>query len=913
MATLDKLIGETLDGKYLLDRLLGQGGMGAVFLATHIGTKRIVALKVIAPQFTANEEVGERFRREAEAAGRMRHPNVVNVTDFGFALMGRDRIAYLVMEYLDGCSLDDKLKETGSLPLAFTVDIVEQICLAISHAHKQGVIHRDLKPDNIWLQPDQRGGYIVKVLDFGLAKLRDTTADQGDQAESRLSTGAETQALARSVRTVAGRQTTNTRQAGSNTVAPENGSSSTVEAEALTTIQSPADHEEQKTAILHPADVTGIAPGETRAGNDSGARQNAADQQTDGITLIQNPTNDDEGVTRIQAGPLDEGSAQGSSTAVGARDNTQGAGNSTASQSNSHRSGATTFDSDTVKLTRIGSVLGTPLYMSPEQCRGEALDARSDIYSLGVIVYQMLAGEPPFKGNMIELMEKHMSEPPPRINEKRPDLPIAVANLIMAAIAKNPEQRPANSESFSAALRATAEGETEILRQSKAYYYTSQRVFFGLSALVYLPFAVLSMVLSIVLPKFVPLTTVASVAIFYVFIFLLVLFGTKICTAACALAIKELRGNPEAAIKPGRIFRIVAARSPAIVGTAAAYYLSVLAGLIRFITPAITAAVDGTLFPQIVVLEKRSGPDAIARSKQLISRLRPIAAALLAREFGISLGSIVFFPFISVGLAILFGGSGADSLNAMISPMMRHFLVFYCWFILCIMHTPYDAMPFASLYFKSRQAQGEPDDESGSAAGRRYDHPSRKPATISKTSLAWFTIPLLMLAFLIVFPATAGRTSLIESVRQGKQNSVQRMLAAGKSPNVTRAGGTSALMYASRDGYVDIAKLLIDAGANVNARDGDGDDALMYAALDGRSEVISLLLSNGANLNGKNNHSETALLAAARRGRTETVRRLLAAGPDVTVKNDKGKTALECAEEEGHLQVADLLKQVGEK
>src|SRR5215475_3601191 len=99
---LERLIGQVLDNKYQLDKRLGQGGMGAVFLATHLGTKRPVALKVIAPQFMANEEFVERFRREAEAAGRLRHPNVVNVTDFGFAQVERQPLAYLVMEYLDG-------------------------------------------------------------------------------------------------------------------------------------------------------------------------------------------------------------------------------------------------------------------------------------------------------------------------------------------------------------------------------------------------------------------------------------------------------------------------------------------------------------------------------------------------------------------------------------------------------------------------------------------------------------------------------------------------------------------------------------------------------------------------------------------------------------------------------------------
>src|SRR5213594_3223095 len=171
MTSLEHYVGQTLDDKYRLERLLGQGGMGAVYLATHLGTDRYVALKLIAPQFMRNPEFVERFKREARAAGRLRHPNVVDVTDFGFATIGPERVAYLVMEYLDGCTLSDVLVEETRLPLYWAVDILEQVCLAVHEAHQQGVIHRDLKPDNIWLEPNGRGGYRVKVLDFGIAKL----------------------------------------------------------------------------------------------------------------------------------------------------------------------------------------------------------------------------------------------------------------------------------------------------------------------------------------------------------------------------------------------------------------------------------------------------------------------------------------------------------------------------------------------------------------------------------------------------------------------------------------------------------------------------------------------------------------------------------------------------------------------
>ena len=134
MAELENYVGQVLDEKYLLECLLGQGGMGAVYLATHLGTERFVALKLITPQFMRDEEFVERFRREARAAGRLRHPNVVDVTDFGFARAGAERVAYLVMEYLDGCTLGDVLAEERRLPLEWVVDILEQVSSAVSEA-----------------------------------------------------------------------------------------------------------------------------------------------------------------------------------------------------------------------------------------------------------------------------------------------------------------------------------------------------------------------------------------------------------------------------------------------------------------------------------------------------------------------------------------------------------------------------------------------------------------------------------------------------------------------------------------------------------------------------------------------------------------------------------------------------------
>src|SRR5262249_9754699 len=128
-----------------------------------------------------------RFRLEAEAAGRLRHPNVVDVTDFGFARLGAANIAYLVMEYLDGCALSEILAEEVRLPLMWVVDILEQACSAVDEAHQHGTTHGHRNPENIWLEPTGRGGYPDKVLDFGLEKLApaaqvkpERTLDQSD-------------------------------------------------------------------------------------------------------------------------------------------------------------------------------------------------------------------------------------------------------------------------------------------------------------------------------------------------------------------------------------------------------------------------------------------------------------------------------------------------------------------------------------------------------------------------------------------------------------------------------------------------------------------------------------------------------------------------------------------------------------
>ena len=170
----DRLLGQILDSKYELFERLGQGGMGAVYKArrTHIGDE--VAVKVLLEKFLAGHEATERFRREARAAAMLRHPNIVTIHDFsdGSAPGGH---AYIVMELVEGVSLRSRLKREGKIDYEHAVPLLRGVCAGVGSAHRKGIIHRDLKPDNIIISTAHNPGEpeIVKVIDFGIAKLRE--------------------------------------------------------------------------------------------------------------------------------------------------------------------------------------------------------------------------------------------------------------------------------------------------------------------------------------------------------------------------------------------------------------------------------------------------------------------------------------------------------------------------------------------------------------------------------------------------------------------------------------------------------------------------------------------------------------------------------------------------------------------
>lgn len=176
----DRLIGRVIDGRYRIDARLGHGGMGVVYRATRLHIGDVVAIKVLREELLINPQSLERFHREAKAAALLKHPNVVTIHDFGTT---EDRIAYLVMELLEGESLRALVHRQGALTQADAVEIACQICAGLDEAHRRNIVHRDLKPDNIILS-NVTAGIHVKVLDFGIAKLRDLQAGDGSLTES---------------------------------------------------------------------------------------------------------------------------------------------------------------------------------------------------------------------------------------------------------------------------------------------------------------------------------------------------------------------------------------------------------------------------------------------------------------------------------------------------------------------------------------------------------------------------------------------------------------------------------------------------------------------------------------------------------------------------------------------------------
>jgi eukaryotic-like serine/threonine-protein kinase len=268
----DPYAGKTLADRYEIERLVGTGGTSIVYRANHLQLRRTVAIKMLKAHLVTDEESKKRFEQEARAVSCLTHPNVVGVYDVGVTKYGEP---YIVMEFLQGVSLAEIVAQEGRITLERGLPIFIQACSALAHAHKKDVVHRDVKPSNIMIVPTDDDPEYVKIVDFGLAKLRSLTGE---------------------------------------------------------------------------------------------------------------------------------------------------------------------FQ----RLTKTGEVFGSPVYMSPEQCTGRKLDQRTDVYSMGVVMYEGLSGRPPFKERTtIETIRKQIKEPAPRFSELNPELkiPEQLESVILRCLTKNPDER----------------------------------------------------------------------------------------------------------------------------------------------------------------------------------------------------------------------------------------------------------------------------------------------------------------------------------------------------------------------------------------------------------------------------------------------------------------------------------------
>ncbi|MEP6925823.1 MAG: serine/threonine-protein kinase [Pyrinomonadaceae bacterium] len=665
------LTGQTLDEKYKIERELGRGGMGSVYLATHVGTERAVAVKVIAPEFMRRGEFIERFRREARAAGRLRHPNVVDVTDFGIAETPVGEIAYLVMEYLDGCTLGEILEEEKNLPLSWTLDILEQTCAAVDEAHRQGIIHRDLKPDNIWLEPNARGGYTVKVLDFGIAKLEEPMGHDDDE---------ETELVQSEQFKVNSLMFSNATQILSKNRTLAISSNSDSENNTLTTPLN-SNFENAENGILNLEN------------------QNPTDFSH---TLIQNPVANAETLIQYESSPSEENetaifAAARATAAGGGQDGTgddfktkiltEPASNQTTSEKG--------FGTNTASLTRIGAVLGTPLYMSPEQCRGEKLDSRADVYSLGVIAYQMLSGAPPFTGKYTEVMEAHKEIAPPPLENKK--VPRKVKKVIASALEKNADQRPATALAFASKLQANSEGVGALFRRALTIYNEHLPMFLKLTLLLFAPviLATFGQVAAqlLVVTETIPATlgtaisAVLSIIIPFINIFCVsILSGvtTWLVAQLMAVPLRPVRLRPafQKARQHLRTFAgtvmltsilsvvgLIAGLVPGaiLIGFGAAYYskssqiavIMIIMGIIVLllgVSVGLILFVKYSLVTPVVMMENLRGRAALKRSGELVKRSRGTVIAVILINLFVPMmlsGVIALFLNLAINNAII--------------------------------------------------------------------------------------------------------------------------------------------------------------------------------------------------------------------------------------------------------------------
>ena len=785
---LTALPGVILDGKYRIEQQLGQGGMGAVFVATHLGTTRTVAVKVIVPQLAAQDEFLLRFQREAEAAGRLRHPNVVNVTDFGFTTIEGAQLAYLVMEFLDGQTLAGFLKNNPRPAPSLILDLIDQVALGLDAAHEAGIVHRDLKPDNIWLESNRRGGHNIKVLDFGIAKLNNPAASAA------------------------------------------------------------------------PLTVHGLSPGQTPF-----PERAAFSTSADSETMVM------------------PGSSEAATIATTPDLSSQSGG------SRYTRSYSTTLQ------TSVGSVLGTPAFMAPEQCQGAAVDHRADVYSLATIAYQLFCGRLPFEAKtMRDLLEQQIKAVPPAPRKLDGSIADGVSRAILRGLEKDPGLRQNSAGMLAAQIRAGAAGETTFLASGKIFANNYLNCFGPLLLACLAPVVVIDFVLITILSaifraKIAP--TAALLGIFHLISFTLQAFMFQVYKAGCTLMFEDA-----AAIGYFRPPRVILGR--------------LLKGLLPMLGMFFSSALslrgrsflEGALWPTVWASEGLTGRAALDRAGALANTQRAATLALVARQLGVLLFSSLSSPTLVVSVT-----GGFQEYGSLLFEIKS-----FSWFLM-LYPIPLSAIflsfgpAFDFLYLSTRRCLGETVERTlptSLRAKRSGSAPVIRPATV-----IWLLPGLVMVANLMYHarPKNAADIDIVDAATDGRRAAVLKAISAGTPVDAKDNRARTPLYYASSQGDLDLMRRLLERGANVNAQSSTGSTPLMMAVSNHRLDAVKLLLENHADVRAANSDGRTALIIAAMQGDLVVCRLLLSAGADTNRRDASGRTARDFAREEGYPEVVALL------
>ncbi|HEX5833687.1 MAG TPA: protein kinase [Pyrinomonadaceae bacterium] len=252
--------------------------------------------------------------------------------------------------------------------------------------------------------------------------------------------------------------------------------------------------------------------------------------------------------------------------------------------------------------------MGTPFYMSPEQCRGEQLDTRSDIYSLGVVAYRLLTGETPFKGSPQEVIELHKTAAPPHVREKNRKVPRKMARIVMSALAKSPAERPQSAAGFASALRASWEGPTNLLRQALALYSEHFPTFFKIALLGYAPFTVFAVVnrfsnVFIEPERLSPTQLMVLAVVFFLTMVVSLLFVYFFVSAAIVPVVVQLMIAPLRAVRMKSVMAALKRRWRIFAVTSLLVMTLILLGSLLFVIPGLIVAIVYGLYGPVVMME----------------------------------------------------------------------------------------------------------------------------------------------------------------------------------------------------------------------------------------------------------------------------------------------------------------------